>query len=72
MLTGRCTALRGLARALPTSSRRIPANLIHAAGMRAHGTADQLAVLFVQSTQQRLNELPPPIQQPRSARHSPA
>jgi signal transduction histidine kinase len=37
--------------------REVKANLIQAAGIRAQATADQLAGLFVQSTQQRLNEL---------------
>jgi signal transduction histidine kinase len=37
--------------------REVKANLIHAAGIRAQATADQLAGLFVQMTQQRMNEL---------------
>ena len=37
--------------------REVKANLIQAAGIRAQATADQLAGLFVQSTQQRMNEL---------------
>ena len=37
--------------------REVKANLIQAAGIRAQATADQLAGLFVQMTQQRMNEL---------------
>jgi len=37
--------------------REVKANLIHAAGIRAQATSDQLAGLFVQMTQQRMNEL---------------
>ena len=36
--------------------REVRANLVQAAGTRAQATADQLAALFAQSTQQRLNE----------------
>jgi len=37
--------------------REVKVNLIQAAGIRAQATADQLAGMFVQSTQQRMNEL---------------
>ena len=42
---------------LAIAYREVRANLVQAAGTRAQATADQLAGLFVQSTQQRLNEL---------------
>src|SRR5207249_1978800 len=42
---------------LAVAYQQVKANLVHAAGTRAQATADQLAGLFVQSTQQRLTEL---------------
>ena len=42
---------------LAVAYREVKGTLLQAAGTRAQATADQLAGLFVQSTQQRLNEL---------------
>ena len=42
---------------LAVAYREVKANLVEAAGTRAQATADQLAGLFAQSTQQRLNEI---------------
>src|SRR5437870_13473081 len=42
---------------LAIAYREVRRNLVQAAGTRAQATADQLAGLFVQSTQQRLTEL---------------
>jgi hypothetical protein len=42
---------------LAVAYQEVKGKLLQAAGTRAQATADQLAGLFVQSTQQRLNEL---------------